>query len=67
MREQLIALVDPRHRNGALRLGLLFAALIFVPFLGASGLTSTPNCIADPSGECRRVWEDPGSLLVQYM
>ena len=40
MREQLIALVDPRHRSGALRLGLLFAALIFVPFLGASGLTS---------------------------
>ena len=40
MRQKLIALVDPRHRSGALRLSLLFAALIFVPFLGASGLTS---------------------------
>ncbi len=40
MRQRLIDTFDPGHRSGALRLGLVFAAIIFIPFLGASGLTS---------------------------
>ena len=40
MIQRLVDYFDPRHRKGALRFGLVFAALIFIPFLGSSGLTS---------------------------
>ena len=40
MIQRLTDYFDPRHRKGALRFGLVFAALIFIPFLGSSGLTS---------------------------
>ena len=43
MIQRLTDSFDPRHRKGALRFGLVFAALIFIPFLGSSGLTS-PWC-----------------------